>query len=51
MAKNSRVIGIIPKKQPKNKAPKANQQPKADQQNEGGQTPDGSNENQQQKDE
>ena len=45
------TIGWIPEKTKKNKAPKANQQPKADQQNEGGQTPDGSNENQQQKDE
>ena len=46
------TIGCIPEKTKKNKGGKANQQPKTtDQQNEGGQTPDGSNENQQQKDE
>lgn len=45
------TIGWIPEKTKKSKGGKANQQPKADQQNEGGQTPDGSNENQQQKDE
>ena len=46
MAKNSRIIGIIPKKAKTNKPPKANQQPKADQQNEGGQAQNQEPENQ-----